>query len=108
MNPCGSGKLGKFTCLVAVVAPTTATLLDKAVVSFRCIIEQRSEAIMQIYSPSQFAEKHGVSSSRIRKLLAEERIFPYQKTSNGRYILFANSVIVAPYDRPNRRLRRGG
>jgi hypothetical protein len=60
---------------------------------------------MEIYSPSQFAQKHGVSASRIRQLLAEERIFPYQKTSNGRYILFANSLIVAPYERPNRKLR---
>jgi len=60
---------------------------------------------MEIYSPAQVAEKHGVSASRIRQLLAEERIFPYQKSSNGRWILFANSVVVAPYDRPNRKLR---
>ncbi len=63
---------------------------------------------MQIYSPSQFGRKHGVSASRIRQLLAEERIFPYQKSSNGQYILFANSVIVAPYERPNRKLRGTG
>ena len=55
--------------------------------------------------PSQFASKHGVSASRIRQLLAEKRIFPYQKSSNGRWILFSNSVIVAPYERPNRKLR---
>jgi hypothetical protein len=63
---------------------------------------------MKIYSPSQFAEKHGVSASRIRQLLAEDRIFPYQKSSTGRYILLKNSVIVPPYERPNRKLRRRG
>jgi hypothetical protein len=51
---------------------------------------------MEIYNPSQFAEKHGVSASRIRQLLAEDRIFPRQKTASGHWILFANSVIVAP------------
>jgi hypothetical protein len=61
---------------------------------------------MEIYSPSQFAEKHGVSASRVRQLLRGQRIFPYQKSSTGRYVLFANSVIVAPYERPNRKLRR--
>ena len=60
---------------------------------------------MKVYSPSQFAQKHGVSASRIRQLLAEDRIFPRQKTASGHWILFANSVIVAPYDRPNRKLR---
>jgi hypothetical protein len=61
---------------------------------------------MQIYSPSQFARKHGVSASRIRQLLAEDRIFPRQKSASGHWILFSNSVIVAPYARPNRKLRR--
>jgi hypothetical protein len=60
---------------------------------------------MKILSPSQFAQKHGVSASRIRQLLAEDRICPRQKTASGHWILFANSVIVAPYDRPNRKLR---
>jgi len=60
---------------------------------------------MEIYSPAQFGAKHGVSASRIRQLLAEERIFPYQKSASGHWILFANSVIVAPYDRPRRKLR---
>ena len=63
---------------------------------------------MNIYSPSQFAQKHGVSASRIRQLLAEDRIFPYQKSDSGHWILFANSVIVAPYDRPRRKLRGRG
>jgi hypothetical protein len=61
---------------------------------------------MEIYSPSQFADKHGVSASRIRQLLAEDRIFPREKTASGHWILFANSVIVAPYVRPRRKLRR--
>jgi len=60
---------------------------------------------MEAYSTSQFARKHGVSDSPIRQLLAEERIFPYQKLGSGQWILFSNSVIVAPYERPNRKLR---
>jgi hypothetical protein len=60
---------------------------------------------METYSTSQFARKHGVSDSRIRQLLAEERIFPYQKLGSGQWILFSNSVIVAPYERLNRKLR---
>jgi len=63
---------------------------------------------MKIYSPAQFAAKHGVSASRIRQLLAEDRIFPREKSSSGHWILFSNSVIVAPYDRPNRKLRGTG
>ena len=63
---------------------------------------------MEIYSPAQFARKHGVSESQIRQLLAQERIFPYQKSSNGRYVLFQNSVIVAPYERSGRKLRGRG
>jgi hypothetical protein len=61
---------------------------------------------MKMMSTRQFAEMHGVSASRIRQLLLEERIFPYQKLSGGQWILFANSVIVPSYERPNRKLRR--
>jgi hypothetical protein len=61
---------------------------------------------VEIYSTSQFGRKYGVSASRIRQLLAEDRIFPRQKDdSNGRWILFSNSVIVAPYERASRKLR---
>jgi hypothetical protein len=60
---------------------------------------------MKIYSPAQFGAKHGVSASRIRQLLAEDRIFPRQKTASGHWILFSNTVIVAPYERPGRKLR---
>jgi len=59
---------------------------------------------MILYTTREFAQKHGVSDSRIRQLLAEERIFPYQKLGNGRYVMYSNSVIVAPYERTNRRL----
>jgi hypothetical protein len=52
---------------------------------------------MKLYTTKEFAEKHGVSDSRIRQLLLEERIFPHQKLGNGRYVMYANSVIVAPY-----------
>jgi hypothetical protein len=60
---------------------------------------------MILYTTKEFAEKHGVSDSRIRQLLAEERIFPYQKLGNGRYVKYSKSVIVASYERTNRKLR---
>jgi hypothetical protein len=63
---------------------------------------------MKILGTSQFARKRGVSASRIRQLLAEDRIFPRQKTESGHWILFSNSVIVAPYSRPGRKLRGTG
>lgn len=58
-----------------------------------------------MYSTKEFARKHGVSDSRIRQLLLEDRIFPRQKLGNSQWILFGNSVIIAPYERPNRMLR---
>lgn len=60
---------------------------------------------MEVYSTADFARKHGVSDSRIRQLLLEDRIFPRQKLGNGRWILFGNSVIVPPYERANRQFR---
>ena len=63
---------------------------------------------MKIYSTADFARKHGVSDSRIRQLIAEDRIFPRQRLGNRRWIMFGNSVIVPPYERPNRKLRRVG
>lgn len=63
---------------------------------------------MKMYSTAEFARKHGVSDSRIRQLIAEDRVFPHQRLDNGRHLMYENSVIVAPYDRPNRALRRGG
>lgn len=70
--------------------------------------EYRSEAILKVYSTRDFARKHGVSDSRIRQLIAEDRVFPRQRLGNGRHLMFENSVIVPPYDRPNRRLRGAG
>ncbi len=32
-------------------------------------------------------------------------LFPRQKLGNGRWIMFSNSAIVAPLERPNRKLR---
>jgi hypothetical protein len=61
---------------------------------------------MKLCGTKEFGEKHGVSDSRIRQLLLEDRISPRQKLGNGRWIMFHNSVIVAPYERPNRKLRR--
>jgi hypothetical protein len=60
---------------------------------------------MKMLSTREFGEKHGVSASRIRQLLLEERIFPYQKVGGGQWVLFSNSVIVPPYERPKRKLR---
>jgi hypothetical protein len=50
----------------------------------------------------EFAAKHNVSDSRIRQLLAQERIFPAHKLGRV-WVMYSNSVIIAPYDRPNRR-----
>jgi hypothetical protein len=61
-----------------------------------------------VNSTATFAEKHGVSDSRIRQLLAAERVFRRQKLDNGRWIMFGNSVIVAPYDRSNRKRQGAG
>lgn len=61
-----------------------------------------------MYSTAEFARKHGVSHSRIRQLLLEDRIFPHQKLGNGRWIMFSNSVIVVPYERSKRKLRGAG
>ena len=60
---------------------------------------------MEVCSTAEFARKHGVSDSRIRQLLLEDRIFPRQKLGNGRWLMFKNSGIVAPYERTNRKLR---
>jgi hypothetical protein len=46
-----------------------------------------------------------MTDGRIPQLLLEARIFTRQKLGNGRWIMFGNSVIVAPYDRPSRKLR---
>ena len=54
--------------------------------------EYRLEAILKVYSTKDFARKYRVSDSRIRQLIAEDRVFPRQRLDNGRYIMFANSV----------------
>ncbi len=69
---------------------------------------QYLEVIMKLYSTAEFARKHGVSDSRIRQLIAEDRVFPRQKLGDGRHLMFENSVIVAPHERTNRTLRRAG
>ncbi len=63
---------------------------------------------MKLYSTAEFARKHGVSDSRIRQLLLEERIFPRQKLGSGQWIMFGNIVIVAPYERTSRKRRGAG
>ena len=55
---------------------------------------------------ADFAERHNLSAARVRALIREERVFPYQQLGNGRYVLFPNTVIVAPYERPGRKMRR--
>jgi hypothetical protein len=65
----------------------------------------RLEAVLKVYSMANFARKYGVCDSRVRQLLLEGRIFPHQKLGNGRWIMFGNSVVMAPYDRANRKLR---
>jgi len=89
----------------------TVTLTDRRDVTRKRVSPHRRrllEVIMKLYSTAEFARKHGVSDSRIRQLIAEDRVFPRQKLGNGRHIMFANSVIVAPYERPKRKLGRAG
>ncbi len=60
---------------------------------------------MKIMDVKTFAEKHNMHPQRVRKLLRQERVFPYQRLPNGQYILYQNTVIVRPYERPNRKMR---
>ena len=60
---------------------------------------------MKVLGVKEFAEQRRMHPQRVRKLLREKRVFLYQKLENGRYVLFQNTVIVAPYERPNRKLR---
>ena len=46
----------------------------------------------------QFADKHGVSDSRIRQLLAKNRVYPADKIGH-RWVLYANTVIIPPHSR---------
>jgi hypothetical protein len=49
----------------------------------------------------EFGAKHNITDSRVRQLLAAERIFPAQKIGRA-WIIYPNAVIVRPYLRPNR------
>ena len=95
--------------LAAESAHQTVTLTDRRDVTRKRVSPHRRrllEVTMKLYSTAEFARKHGVSDSRIRQLIAENRVFPRERLDNGRYIMFANSVIVAPYERTNRKMRR--
>lgn len=46
----------------------------------------------------EFAEKHNITPGRVRQLLAEGRIYPAHKVGSV-WLLYGNSVIVAPHDR---------
>ncbi len=59
----------------------------------------------KVYGVTEFAEMRGMHPQRLRKLLRQERVFPYQRLDNGRYLLFVNTVVVPPYERPNRNMR---
>ena len=60
---------------------------------------------MNMMSVTEFARKCNMSPQRVRTLIREQRVFPYQQLENGRYILLPNTVIVPPYERPGRKLR---
>ena len=63
------------------------------------------EAFMKLYSTKEFAKKHGVSSSRVRQLLLQGRIYPAERLSSG-WIIYPNAVVVPPFERMNRRPRQ--
>ena len=54
---------------------------------------------------NEFARRHNMHPQRVRKLLRQERVWPHQRLDNGRYLLYENTVIVRPYERPNRKMR---
>ena len=45
---------------------------------------------------------------QVRRTVAADGAINPPKTASGHWVLFANSVIVAPYERPGRKLRRRG
>ncbi len=56
-------------------------------------------------SVAEFADEHGLSRARVRKLIREGRVYPVGRLGSGTYYIYPNAVIVPPYQRPNRRLR---
>ena len=57
----------------------------------------------EVYTTAEFAALHNVSSSRIRKLTRDGRVYPYKKTARGDYLYFGNTVIIRPHTRHNRK-----
>lgn len=60
---------------------------------------------MKVMDVNEFARRHNMNPQRVRKLLRQERVWPHQRLDNGRYLLYENTVIVRPYERPNRKMR---
>ena len=60
---------------------------------------------MKLYDTTTFGAKHGISDSRVRQLLRDGRIYPAEKISSVKWIIYPNAVIVGPWERPNRKLR---
>jgi hypothetical protein len=56
-------------------------------------------------SVAEFADEHGLSRARVRKLIRDGRVYPVGRLDSGPYVLYPNSVIIRPFERPNRRLR---
>ena len=56
---------------------------------------------MEYFDTKEFAAKHGITAGRVRQLLAEGRIYPARKVGSV-WLLYGNSVIVAPHDRHGR------
>lgn len=53
---------------------------------------------MKYLDTKEFAAKHGITPGRVRQLLAEGRVYPADKVG-GTWLLYGNSVIVAPHHR---------
>ena len=58
---------------------------------------------MKGYSTKTFGDKHGISASRVRQLLRDERIYPAQKAGKRTWYIEPNAVIIPPWERPNRK-----
>ena len=63
---------------------------------------------MKGLSTKTFGEKHGISGSRVRQLLRDERIYPAYKLGKRTWYIEPNAVIITPFDRPRRKLRGAG
>lgn len=60
---------------------------------------------MRYLTTKEFGEKHGITPGRVRQLLAQGRVYPSQKVGSV-WLLYGNSVIIAPHDRHGENRRK--